>query len=149
MTGSVEPGIRVADPADEAVLRQLDLEARAEGRRHRGSSHLFAELGVFSTRWISHGSTFQFVVAEVDGEVVGFTATRLQERPLLDQVFVHPQARGLGIGAALLKDAVRRHGADRLDALSLPGDRLTKNLYERAGLKARLIVASALEKSTD
>jgi hypothetical protein len=31
----------------------------------------------------------------------------------------------------------------RIDALSLPGDRDTKNLYERNGLTARLIVATS------
>ena len=49
--------------------------------------------------------------------------------------------RGDGLlGAAM--DAARAQGARRLDALALPGDRATKNLYERAGVVARAIILS-------
>ena len=136
--------IREATSADESMVGGLDQHARAEGKRHRGSRHLFESLGSFGDRWAGRAHTHRFDVALVDDQIVGFCVVRVGSRPLLDQIFVHPQARGLGIGAALLKDAVQRHGAQNLDALSLPGDRLTKNLYERAGLKARLIVASSL-----
>lgn len=134
---------READSGDEAILRDLDLAARQDGRRHRGADHLFDSLGSFDERWAARGSMYRFDVATVQDVIVGFSVVRLGDRPLLDQVYVDAPARSLGVGAALLRDAVARHGADRLDALSLPGDRLTKNLYERAGLKARLIVASA------
>jgi GNAT superfamily N-acetyltransferase len=136
--------IREATAADESIISDLDTEARSEGRRHRGSPHLFESLGTFDERWTNREQVYRFDVAQVDGQIVGFAVVHRRERPLLDQIFVHPQARGLGIGAALLKDTVQRHGAENLDALSLPGDRLTKNLYERAGLKARLIIASSL-----
>jgi GNAT superfamily N-acetyltransferase len=61
------------------------------------------------------------------------------------RVFVTAPARQVGIGDALInasKDAARQRGCVRIDALSLPGDRETKNLYERNGLTARLIVAA-------
>ena len=136
--------IREAVAEDESDLSTLDMEARSEGARHRGSRHLFDSLGPFSDRWAGRGTSHGFDVAVVRELVVGFVVVRHGERPLLDQVFVLPQARGLGVGSNLLKDAVSRHGAENLDALSLPGDRLTKNLYERSGLKARLIIASSL-----
>jgi GNAT superfamily N-acetyltransferase len=136
--------IREALDADHLVLRELDSAARTEGRRHRGADHLYESLGEFDQRWSQRTAVFRFDVASVRDEIVGFSVVRLGARPLLDQVFVVQQARNLGVGAALLRKAVERHGASNLDALSLPGDRYTKNLYERAGLKARLIIASAL-----
>lgn len=135
--------VREATAFDESSINELDIQARLEGTRHRGSQHLFESLGSFNTRW-SDRKTFRFDVAQVNELIVGFVVVQSRERPLLDQIYVHPQARGLGIGAALLKVTVERYGAENLDALSLPGDRLTKNLYERAGLKARLIIASSL-----
>mgnify|MGYP003348556134 CR=1 FL=1 len=67
------------------------------------------------------------------------------ERQGLGQVFVEAEARELGLGDALLGtaiDAARRTGCSRLEGSALPGDRLTKNLYERAGVVARKIVLS-------
>ncbi len=57
-------------------------------------------------------------------------------------VFVTAGARGIGVGEALLDaatDWAREAGCVGLDGLALPGDRETKNLYERAGMSARLI----------
>ena len=136
--------IRAASASDETTLALLDAAAREEGTRHRGSPHLYESWGSFGERWAQREDIFQFSVAIVDDTIVGFSVVRAAPRPLLDQVFVHPQARGLGVGSSILRHAVTSHGAENLDALSLPGDRLTKNLYERAGLKARLIIASAL-----
>ena len=39
-------------------------------------------------------------------------------------------------------DEARHRGCSLLEGASLPGDRETKNLYERAGIKARLITVS-------
>ena len=63
----------------------------------------------------------------------------------VDQVYVTPDARELGFGDALLEAATAAAvaaGADVLEGQALPGDRDTKNLYERAGITARLITVS-------
>ncbi|MGK0332191.1 MAG: GNAT superfamily N-acetyltransferase [Minisyncoccia bacterium] len=60
----------------------------------------------------------------------------------VDQVWVTPEARELGFGDALLAAAIagaRERGAVAVEGQALPGDRHTKNLYERAGIVARLI----------
>ena len=60
-------------------------------------------------------------------------------------VFVDPQARQLGIGAGLVGEIARvakSKGCQTLDAVALPGDRKMKNLYERIGMPARLLIAS-------
>lgn len=137
---------RVATEADREQIATLDDEARTDALRHRGATLLFDELGSFEARWSTVPRERTIHVAEVSSTIVGFVSVVIggRPRPLLESVFVTAQARQLGIGAALLREAITRHGTAHLDALSLPGDRLTKNLYERGGLKARLIVASAL-----
>jgi GNAT superfamily N-acetyltransferase len=82
-------------------------------------------------------------VALIGAVRVGFLAIDLT-RPVatVEQVFVHHEARELGFGDALLAaavDAARGSGATWLEGHTLPGDRNIKNLYERAGIVARLI----------
>ncbi len=77
---------------------------------------------------------FEGVRLVVDGDVASVA-----------EVFVIAEGRDLGCGDGLLgaaMDAARAQGARRLDALALPGDRATKNLYERAGVVARAIILS-------
>jgi GNAT superfamily N-acetyltransferase len=60
----------------------------------------------------------------------------------VDQVWVTPEARELGFGDEMLATAIgsaRERGAVAVEGQALPGDRHTKNLYERAGIVARLI----------
>ena len=61
----------------------------------------------------------------------------------VEQVYVTPDARDLGFGDGLLEAAIesaRQDGAVAIEAEALPGDRETKNLYERAGVTARKLV---------
>ena len=63
----------------------------------------------------------------------------------IDCIYVTPGARELGVGEALLRellDAAVANAATEIEANALPGDRETKNLFERAGLVARLITVS-------
>jgi GNAT superfamily N-acetyltransferase len=65
---------------------------------------------------------------------------------MVRRVYVSPMARDLGAGATLIDELrayARSQGCTRIDAYALPGDRLTKNLFERAGMKARLLIASS------
>ncbi len=62
---------------------------------------------------------------------------------IVEQVYVTPEARELGFGDGLLEAAIERaraQGAVAIEAEALPGDRETKNLYERAGVTARKLV---------
>ncbi|MEY2957882.1 MAG: hypothetical protein RLZZ01_450 [Actinomycetota bacterium] len=75
-----------------------------------------------------------YLVLARDGEIARVT-----------DVYVTPWARELGFGDELLAAALtaaRGAGAKVLEAEALPGDRDTKNLYERAGITARLITVS-------
>lgn len=89
------------------------------------------------------------VVGTVDDVVVGYAIMRYESMhggsrlAVVDDIFVDPQARGIGVGEAmmdLLLDEARQTGAIGIDSLALPGDRETKNFFERYGLTARAIL---------
>jgi GNAT superfamily N-acetyltransferase len=95
------------------------------------------------------GSARRLIVGCVDDVPVGLLVADWRE--LVDGrriarigfVFVHEQARGIGIGELLVEAAMvwaRESGCQGIDGWALPGDRETKNLFERSGLTARGIV---------
>ena len=63
-------------------------------------------------------------------------------RAVLETIYVEPEARAVGVGSSLMR-AVRSwaigRGAAAIDATVLPGDRASKNFFERHGLVARAI----------
>lgn len=140
---------RLATEADRQVVESLDQASSEEGRLFRGVELLDESLGSFASRWPASmmSDEMPFFVVVEQQEIIGFASLdrAAKPRPLLTRIYVTPRARELGAGAALL-NFVAAHavheGADGIDALSLPGDRETKNLYERQGMKARLIIAS-------
>ena len=84
-----------------------------------------------------------------DGTVVGYALARtdrLADGGLLgvvDDLYVDPGAREVGIGEALmdhLLDWCRAEGCFGVDSIALPGDRATKNFFESFGLVARAIL---------
>ncbi|MCU1354016.1 MAG: acetyltransferase family protein [Acidimicrobiales bacterium] len=88
------------------------------------------------------------VVGTIDDTPVGYGVVRLE--PLHDgtaiarveDLYVEPEARGVGVGEAvmdLLVATATAWGCTGIDALALPGDRHTKNFFERFGLTARAI----------
>lgn len=81
----------------------------------------------------------------VFGYAAGFVESLDDGRRLgrLDDLAVDPEARGSGIGEAIMNlvlDRFRSAGCIGVDARALPGDRETKNFFESFGLKARLLV---------
>lgn len=87
-------------------------------------------------------------VAGIDDVVLGVAVTKT--RVLHDgrvvahvgELVVEAAARGVGIGVALLDEATewaRATGAVGIESVALPGQRATKNFFEAAGMKARLL----------
>ena len=89
------------------------------------------------------------VVGTIDGVVVGYAVARVERLGdgsrlgVVDDIFVEEEARGIGVGEAMMNDLVawsRAKGCFGMDAMALPGHRLTKNFFEESGFTARKIV---------
>lgn len=156
----IDPDVRAAAPDDAAALAPLEVAARSALVGTRGGDRWLDEHPEIADGWtarIAAGGVFVAVVsveasssgapgAEV---VVGYLAASLRPGPvpvaMIEQVYIDPDARELGFGDALLAAAMeygRAGGARLIEAHTLPGDRDLKNLYERAGVTARLITVS-------
>jgi N-acetylglutamate synthase-like GNAT family acetyltransferase len=64
---------------------------------------------------------------------------------VVTMLWVDEAARSVSVGEALLGglvDWARAAGCESIDAYALPGERVTKNFFEAAGFKARLLTVS-------
>jgi len=144
--------VRPAAAADVAQLAELEARARAALADVRGGAQVLAEEpAVGDWAQLLGRSDREVLVASIDDVVVGYL--ELHHHPgaaaRIRQVFVEPGAREVGFGDDLVAAAlasVAARGATAVESWALPGDRETKNLFERAGLTARkLVVAKRLE----
>ena len=149
-------GARPAEPQDATRCAELCRQALDALQRQRGGP-LFTrgESGTVVETLLGAGGLDRLladgrrrvVVGTIDGEVVGLAVGRIEDVGetvigALDACYVEPDARGVGVGRALVDDLVSwfaASGCRGVDATALPGDRTTKNFYEAAGFKARLI----------
>ena len=136
---------RIAELAEQAVA-ELTVNkggavwARREARRAPYVDSLRADL---------EAADHCVVVGEITGAVIGYAVVRAEALRdggvlgVLDDIYVEPEAREVGVGEALM-DAVeawcRGRGCIGIDSLALPGNRETKNFFETFGLVARAIV---------
>lgn len=88
-------------------------------------------------------------VGTIDDVIVGYAVVRVEplrdgrRLAMIDDVYVEPDARGVGVGEALMEriiDWASSRGCSGLDAMVLPGNRDAKNFFERFGLTARAIL---------
>ena len=141
--------IRRARPGDAAAIHQLEQEARAALGDARGGPQLLAEQPPVSA-WVDviSDATRAVWVATIDDVVVGYLELQLPPvdgAGIVRQVHVHPGARELGFGDWMLEAAIAEivaGGGTVVESFALPGDRDTKNLFERAGVTARKIIVS-------
>ena len=151
LLGMIDPLVRPATSGDVGPLRVLEAEARAGLIDARGGHRWLQEHPLIGERWPQRVADGVLVaVLDLDdgapGLVVGYLVLDV-ELPIarIDQVYVTPDARELGYGDALLEAAMATAvevGAHVIEGTALPGDRDTKNLYERAGITARSITVS-------
>jgi GNAT superfamily N-acetyltransferase len=152
---------RRATIADLAELEQLAGEAIAELTPTRGGEMWALTLG--RREPLAEGLQIDLtdpgrlvVVGTIDDTVVAYATVRLQGLPdgrplgVIDDLFTHPEARGVGVGEAMMDLLVawcREHHCTGVDAVALPGNRHTKNFFETFGLTARaLVVHRSLEE---
>lgn len=144
---SISTAVRRLEPGDCGLVRILEAMWRAAAADYRGADELLAEFPPVPAWEERVGDDGHPVwVGTIDGVVAGYLELDVADAVAsVRQVFVHPDARELGLGDDLLAAALdfsRSAGSGRFEGTALPGDRLTKNLYERAGIVARKVVLS-------
>lgn len=139
----IEPLVRPAVPSDLEALDRLEAIARAGLVGNRGGDRLLELVSPRVGRWLS--DDVRTVVTDVEGICAGFLVVVPGDVWTIESVFVEAWARELGCGDALIEwaiDAARAAQARRIEGTALPGDRETKNLYERAGVTAKAITVA-------
>lgn len=147
--------VRAADLGDARGLAALETQARERLLQQRGGPQALAEQPAVDD-WaalLARGDVCVFV-ATIDDVPLGYLELHLPDengRATVRQVYVDEGARELGFGddmIGLAIDATLASGGSVIESFALPGDRNTKNLFERAGMTARkLIVAKQLRES--
>ena len=117
-----------------------DVWARREARQEPIDASLAADLA---------NADATVLAGTIDDAVIGYAVAVVEkladgsELARLTDVYVEPDARGVGVGEALLDTVVAwatERGCTGIDSLALPGNRETKNFFESFGLVARAIV---------
>ena len=142
----VDPNVRPAVSGDVEQLRTLEREARAALVGRRGGDRWLETNELRGDHWEDAVDSGGVEVAVIGDIVVGYLVSHHTEHvAFIDDVYVTPDAREVGFGDALVAAAMaagRAAGCGLIEGEALPGDRHVKNLYERAGITARLIVVS-------
>ncbi len=142
--------VRSASENDVIAIVELATEAQTEIAQFRGHEQLLEVWTLTDQQWATAVTSDKSVVlvAVNSMSIVGYAKGDINVKGTIctvGHVFVDPQARQLGIGAGLVGEIARIakvKGCQTLDAVALPGDRKMKNLYERIGMPARLLIAS-------
>ena len=154
--------VRDAEVDDAAGVAWLEGQARASLVDARGGPQLLAEQPPVED-WAARitDAASRVWVALIDDVIVGYLELTLPAggdghaggTGHVRQVYVEPAARELGFGDEMLGhaiEAIRAAGGSVIESFALPGDRDTKNLFERAAVTARkLIVSKRLDRSVD
>jgi GNAT superfamily N-acetyltransferase len=147
---------RPAEPVDVPTLCALAAEARAQLVDQRGGPQRLLELRpaeddqVAFTALVADPSA-RVVVGAWDHLVGAYVVAQRVERrdgtavARVDELYVQPGLRELGVAEAMMGLVLAwagEQGCAAVEAVALPGDRLTKNFFERFGLTARAIVVA-------
>lgn len=147
-------GCRLACVDDVPRLAELAREAMAELEPLRGGTVWLArearvepvEQGLEAAMAAEDA---RVVAGTFDGVVVGYAVAYTEEMArggrlgIVRDIFVEPEARGVGVGEAMMDDLVawcRERGCVGIDSMALPGARETKNFFEDSGFTARQLV---------
>lgn len=153
MTGNVPvAGVRLATDDDLPAVEAMAARAAASLEGARGATLLLArETPAPTLEELSealHAGNATILVGTLDEVPVGGAAVRIEDLPagvrlaVVTFLWVDDEARSVGVGEALLNEVcswARANDCQSVDAYALPGERITKNFFEAAGFKARLL----------
>lgn len=96
-------------------------------------------------RAVVEATSTTLFVARIDGQIVGTLSLAVFRIPTgtrawIEDVVVDEEARGRGVGSALVKSAIERaraHGARAVDLTSRPSREAANALYQRLGFVQR------------
>ena len=96
------------------------------------------------------GDSLLVVVGLIDDVVVGFARCQIvtvgsRRVACVDDLFVHSEARGVGVGASMLgriREWACENECSHLESQVLPGNREAKNFFERMGMVTRRMQVS-------
>lgn len=141
--------IRLATPADAPRLAQLRYDFRAGQDASTEDAAAFVErCSAWMSLHLAPGGGWRCWVAEVDQRIVGTTwlhlieklpnpQTEAERHGYVSNVFVVPELRGRGTGAALLATCIAACREDGCDAVVLWPTRASRSLYARHGFAVR------------
>jgi putative acetyltransferase len=133
MTYSLRPALP-ADHADLAILFQASIEELAGDAYTDEQRALWAGKAEDQAAWGKHLSGCLVLIAEEDGEPVGFAAMR--DNAIVENVHVHPDMAFMGVGRTLM-DALERLAAARgSKKLSVAATDNALPFFERLGFVA-------------
>lgn len=142
---------RVVDAGDAPFIRTLSEAATAELRPERGGVMLFdVDRPLLAARDERAGDSLLVVVGLIDDVVVGFARCQIvtvgsRRVACVDDLFVHSEARGVGVGASMLgriREWACENECSHLESQVLPGNREAKNFFERMGMVTRRMQVS-------
>lgn len=140
VAGDLPRMVELCMAAEEELAAVRGGALRSAGRRLPVAQGLSAALeGEESNAWV--GLLDQVVVGLATGHLVNLADGRWLGT--ITDLVVEPEARGVGVGAALVDAAVswfEIRGCVGVDTTALPGHRETKSFLEGQGFKARLLV---------
>lgn len=151
---SLQETVRTAVPADVEHLATLVAAAVAEKQQQKGGvvwdrRERRREPFGASLQAALESSDHEVAIGQLDGATLAYGVAHVEllddggKLGVVDDLYVHPQARELGLGEMLMDHLLgwcRAEGCFGVDSLALPGDRATKNFFESFGLVARAIV---------
>lgn len=136
-------GARPALPADRSCIVELAQLARSTVADQRGGASL---LSTSVPAGEAHDHATSVWCGLIGDAIVGYGLVTVRStRAEITEFFVEPDARGVGVGDALLTSITswsEAAGCTDLDASALPGDRATKNFFEAHRMTSRLLVVS-------
>jgi GNAT superfamily N-acetyltransferase len=140
-----EPEIRPAADGDLVQLSLMEQQARHSLLDQRGGPRWLATHA--PADWHHLVAAKAVIVACLDDVVLGYLIWVVEATGVaqIQQVYVDPGAREIGCGDGMMAATIlgaRARGCEFLEGEALPGDRETKNLYERSGITARMITVS-------